>query len=127
VDTLTARIIGCAMKVHRELGAGFIEKVYERALVHELRKAGLFVEQQVPFQILYDNINVGNYRPDTVVERKVILELKALSANIHPFIAICCNYLKASKLPVCLLINFGKPSLEWKRVVGETYDESNPI
>src|SRR5438477_12546940 len=77
---LTDQILGCAVKVHKTLGVGFLEKVYENALVHELRKAGLFVERQKPIAIFYDGINVGDYCADIIVENTVILDLKAVSA-----------------------------------------------
>jgi GxxExxY protein len=125
---LTEIIIGCAMKVHSALGVGFLEKVYENALVHELRKAGLTVRQQVPIGVFYDGIQVGDYIADLVVEGKVLLELKAVTSVIDEFSAICHNYLRATNLPVCLLMNFAKVRLEWKRIVGNSYlDEPAPL
>jgi GxxExxY protein len=119
--TLTEVIIGCAMRVHNTLGPGFLEKVYENALAHELRKAGLFVEQQCPMPVWYDGVNIGDYVADLLVERKVIVELKTARALGDEFTAICLNYLKAAGKPVCLLMNFAKPRLEWRRLVGEAY------
>ena len=121
VPTLTEVIIGCALKVHNTLGPGYLEKVYENALLLELRKAGLFVEQQKYIPVLYDGVVVGDFVADLIVEHKVLLELKVCTGFSNEIIAICLNYLKSTKSPVCLLINFAKPRLEWKRLVGETY------
>ena len=121
MPNLTETIIGCAMRVHTALGPGFLEKVYENALIIELQEAGLFVEQQKSLPVYYRDKVVGEYFADLLVERKVILELKAVKGLTEEFTSICLHYLKAAKMPVCLLINFGKPRLEWKRLVGETY------
>ena len=99
------------------LGVGFLEKVYENALVHELRKQGLKVEQQLPIEVWYDGVVVGHYQADLLVEGSVILELKAVTALDTVHFAQCMNYLKATGLTLGLLINFGKPKLEIKRVV----------
>jgi GxxExxY protein len=117
LNAITERIIGCAYTVSNVLGAGFLEKVYENALAHELHKAGLQAEQQKPVHVLYDGIVVGDYFADIVVEESVIVELKAAKAfdNIH--FAQCVNYLKATGMKVCLLINFGQPKVEIKRFV----------
>ena len=79
-DGLTERIVGCAFTVSNALGAGFLEKVYENALAHELRKAGLQVEQQKPIGVVYDNVLVGDYIADLIINGEVILELKAAKA-----------------------------------------------
>ncbi|HUO06828.1 MAG TPA: GxxExxY protein [Phycisphaerae bacterium] len=119
--TLTEQIIGAAMRVHNTLGVGFLEKVYENALAHELRKMGFTVLQQHPIPVYYDGIVVGDYVADLVVEGKVVLELKTARALADEHTSICINYLHACKLPVCLLINFGTPRLQFKRLVGDTY------
>jgi GxxExxY protein len=124
---LTERIIGAAMKVHNVLGAGFLEKVYENALVHELRKMGLKVEQQKRIPVFYDGICAGDYVADLIVGDKVLVELKAVAGLTDEFTAICLNYLRCTDLGVCLLVNFGKPRLQVKRLVGECYDPANPI
>jgi GxxExxY protein len=125
---LTERIIGAAMKVHNTLGPGFLEKVYENAMVHELRKMGLFVEQQRPIPVYYDGVCVGDYVSDLIVEGKVLLELKAISAFSSEHTPICLNYLHCAKLPVCLLINFGQKRLQVKRLVSDWYNqEDSPI
>ncbi len=118
---LTERIIGCAMKVHNALGIGFLEKVYENALVVELGIEGLSVDQQKGLSVFYKNVEVGDYVADIVVEGKVLLELKTVTTLVEAHSSVCLNYLRASNPPVCLLINFAKPRLEWKRLVGESY------
>jgi GxxExxY protein len=117
LDHLTRPIIGSAMIVSNALGAGFLEKVYENALVHQLRKIGLAVAQQRGVTVMYDGIIVGEYAVDLLVEESAIVELKAIKvvAGIHR--AQCINYLRATGLQVCLLLNFGNPRLEIKRVV----------
>ena len=111
------RIIGCARTVLHALGTGFLEKVYEDALVHELRKSGLAVSQQHPMLVRYDGIVVGDYTVDLLVEPIVLVELKVAKAIDEVHRAQCLNYLKATGLHLCLLLNFGKPRLEIKRIV----------
>lgn len=113
----TNRIIGAAFVVANAIGSGFLEKVYENALVHELKKSGLSVEQQKPVRIIYDGIVVGEYVADLVVQGSVIVELKAVKALDEIHMAKCLNYLKATGLRVCLLINFGTPRLQIKRLI----------
>nr|WP_294520936.1 GxxExxY protein [uncultured Rhodopila sp.] len=118
-DQLAKQIIGCALVVSNALGVGFLEKVYENALAHELRKAGLFVEQQHPVTVHYDGAVVGSYAADLLVEKRVLVELKAVTALDAVHRAQCINYLKGSGLWLCLLLNFGTPRLEIKRVVND--------
>ncbi|MEX2016144.1 MAG: GxxExxY protein [Candidatus Hydrogenedentales bacterium] len=115
-DPLTERIIGCAFTVSNTLGSGFLEKVYENALMHELRKASLIVHQQYPFQVLYDGIVVGDYCADLLVEESVIVELKACKALDDIHFAQCINYLKATGLRTALLLNFGTAKLQVKSI-----------
>jgi GxxExxY protein len=117
LDELTEKIIGCAYEVSNVLGTGFVEKVYENALVHELRKNGCRAEQQYPIAVHYDDVVVGEYVADLLVEGKVLLELKAVKALDEVHVAQCLNYLNATGLTVCLLINFGKPKVEIRRIV----------
>lgn len=117
LNQVTERVIGCAFVVANKLGVGFLEKVYENALVHELRKQGLKVEQQRPIEVWYDGVIVGNYQADLVVEESVITELKAVTALNPVHFAQCMNYLKATGLTLGLLINFGNPKVEIKRVI----------
>jgi GxxExxY protein len=117
VNLLSKRIIGCALSVLHALGTGFLEKVYEYALVHELRKSGLAVSQQHPMVVRYDGMVVGEYTVDLLVEHIVLVELKVAKAIDEIHLAQCLNYLKATGLHLCLLLNFGKPRLEIKRIV----------
>lgn len=112
---LTERVIGAAFAVSNGLGAGFLEKVYENALIHELRKGGLKVSQQHPIKVLYDSQIVGEFVCDLLVEDVLLVELKAVKALDDIHFAQCINYLKATKLILCLLINFGTPKIEVKR------------
>jgi GxxExxY protein len=114
---LTERVIGCAYGVSNVWGCGFLEKVYENAMAHELRKSGFGVVQQQPMRVWYDNVVVGEYVADLIVENRVLLELKVARALDDIHMAQCLNYLKATRLPVCLLLNFGKPKVEIKRLM----------
>ncbi len=117
INGLSKRIIGCAFDVLNTLGPGFLEKVYENALAHELRQAGLTVTQQQGITVLYDGIIVGEYATDLLVESIIIIELKAIRALDSAHATQCINYLKATGLRLCLLLNFGKPRLEIRRFV----------
>ncbi len=116
-NPLTEKIIGCSFKVSNSLGGGFLEKVYENALSHELKKSGLQVVQQQSLTVWYDGIVVGDFVADMVVEDQILVELKSIRALNDSHIAQCLNYLKATKLKICLLINFGNPTVEYKRIV----------
>jgi len=117
VNLLTGRIIGCAQTVLHGLGTGFVEKVYERALLHELGEAGLAVSQQYSMTVWYDGFVVGEFAVDLLGEHSVRVELQAAKAIDEIHYAQCLNYLKASGWHLCLLLNFGKPRLEIKRFV----------
>ncbi len=117
MNVLTGEIIRCAFSVSNELGAGFLEKVYENALAHELRKTGFAVEQQKEIQVTYDNMVVGQYTADLVVNGSVIVELKAVKEFNNVHYAQCMNYLKATGMKICLLINFGVPKIQIKRFI----------
>ena len=120
---LSDTVLGCATRVHRALGPGFLEKVCENALVHELRKAGRHVEQQRPLAVRYDGVVVGDYTADLIVEGVLLIELKAISRCTEEHTAICLNYLRAANLPVCLLPNVGRTRLDIKRLAGAAYAE----
>ena len=115
LNDLTEKIIGCAFRVSNKLGCGFLEKCYENAMAIELRKAGLAFQQQHPIPVLYDGSVVGDYVADLIVEGRVLVELKVVREFDPVHSAQCINYLKATGLPVCLLINFAKPKLDIKR------------
>jgi len=116
-DPISERVIACAFKVQNSLGCGFLEKVYENALVHECRKEGLVFTAQHPIQVFYDGIVVGDFVADMLVEHRLLVELKAAKALDDIHLAQCLNYLKASGLHVCLLLNFGRPELEIRRLM----------
>ncbi|MCB0196506.1 MAG: GxxExxY protein [Anaerolineae bacterium] len=113
-DVLTHKIIGAAYKVHNQLGAGFLEKVYENALRLELNKQGLAVEQQVPIAVYYENEIVGDYYADLWVEKRIIVEIKAIRTLAKEHEVQLVNYLNAVGLDIGLLLNFG-PSVQVKR------------
>ena len=117
VDEITEKIIGCAYQVSNTLGCGFVEKVYENALCHQSAKSGLEIVQQYPIKVFYDGMLVGEFCADLLAERQVLVELKAVRVLEDVHIAQAMNYLRASGLPVCLLIYFGRPKLEIRRLV----------
>jgi GxxExxY protein len=117
INLITEKIIGCAYKISNELGCGFLEKVYENALAYELGKVGLKVEQQKQVKVFYDKIEVGFYETDLVVQDIVLVELKGVKNLDEAHKAQCLNYLKATGLKICLLINFGNPRVEVKRFI----------
>jgi len=119
LNKLTDKIIGCAYTVSNTLGSGFLEKVYENALVHELRNVGFQVEQQHSINVFYDKVVVGDYIADILVNNSVIVELKVVNSLDEIHFAQCINYLKATNLKVCLLMNFAKPRVDVKRIVNK--------
>src|SRR6266852_2395781 len=116
-DDLTGAVIGAAFEVANVLGSGFVERVYERALLRELALRGIEAKSQVSFRVLYKERYIGEYVADLVVQEKLIVELKCVDRFSNEDMAQCINYLKASHLEVALLINFQKPRLEWKRII----------
>jgi GxxExxY protein len=112
---ITQAVIGCAFEVIHELGAGFLESVYERALLVALRQKGLSAMAQHPIKVMFRNECVGDFYADLLVEEKVIVELKAVKAIAPEHQAQVINYLNATGIQVGLLINFGNPKLEYKR------------
>ena len=117
LNPLSKRIIGCGLRVAGTLGIGFLEKVYENALAHELRKAGLSVEQQRGITVMYDGVMVGEYFIDLLVEASLLVELKTVTELSSAHRAQCLNYLRATGIHLCLLLNFGRSRLEVRRVV----------
>ena len=113
----TEKILGACFKVLNTLGAGFLEKVYENALSMELRGNGLPVENQKSFHVRYEGTIVGEYLADLVVAGKVIVECKAVTSLDPVHEAQLINYLKVSGLHAGLLINFGRPKLQYRRLV----------
>ncbi len=114
---LSFRIVGLAMQAHNQLGGGFLEKVYENAMMVLFRKNGIYAEQQKAIKVFFEEEVVGDYFADILVDGKVIIELKVAEAitNIHK--AQLLNYLKATQLQLGLILNFGKERLEHERLV----------
>jgi len=123
---LSERVIGCAQNVSHELGAGFLEAVYENALALELEQEGIAFERQHQLDIYYKRKLIGQYQADIVVEDKLIVELKAVSSFSASHKAQVINYLRASGLNVGLLFNFGMSRLGIQRVVWK-YNETEGI
>lgn len=121
LNRITDRIIGAAFRVANALGAAFPEKCYEYALVHERRKSSLNVEQQVRINVWCAGIVVGEFVADLIVEQSVMVELKAIEQLSSTHAAQCINYLAATRLPICLLINFAR-KVEIKRLAGESLE-----
>lgn len=119
LNALSKKIIGLAMKIHRGLGPGFIEKIYERALIHELNKAGIEVKHQPEILIEYDGAQLGRQRVDLLAENEIIIELKAVSELLPIHEAQIISYLKAADKRLGLIFNFAPKSLEFKRVVNK--------
>jgi len=113
---ITSQIINAAHTVHNTLGYGFLEKVYHNALVIELKKKNLTVESEKSYNVYYENKMAGEFFADIVVDKKVIVEIKATDKYVPLFEAQLLNYLKASGLEVGLILNFG-PSVQVKRMV----------
>ncbi|MCC6682926.1 MAG: GxxExxY protein [Phycisphaeraceae bacterium] len=115
-EALTEQIIGAAIAVHKKLGPGFLESIYENALIVELQRRQLHVERQVELTVLYEGVEVGKHRADLIVEHTIVVELKAISqfGDIH--YATLRSYLKAADKQHGLLINFAAVTLQVKRV-----------
>jgi GxxExxY protein len=117
IDAITGSVIACAHEVSNSLGCGFLEKVYENALAFEIRRTGLRVEQQRAISVRYKGEVIGEFAADLLVADAVIVELKSARVLDEVHTAQCINYLRATGLKVCLLLNFGRPRVEVKRVV----------
>jgi GxxExxY protein len=119
LDALIRSVVGAAYEVSNTLGPGFLEKVYERALVKELALRDLPAETQVGYPVHYKGQRVGDYFADLVVDQRLIVELKCSESIAAEHMAQCINYLKASGLHMALLINFRNARVQWKRIVFE--------
>ena len=111
---LSHAVIGAAMRVHSHFGSGYLEEVYKNALMVELKSLGINAEKEVPIAVDYRGVRVGNYQADIIVEKSLILELKAVSTLVARHEAQLVNYLTATGMDDGLLINFGAPSLQFK-------------
>jgi GxxExxY protein len=125
-DSLTEQVLNAVFEVSNTLGAGFLEKVYERALLRELGVRGIRATAQNSFIVTYKGHNVGEYIVDILVEGVLLVELKCVERFANEHTAQCLNYLRASGRTVCLLINFQKPKVEWKRIVNGFQDLRSP-
>ena len=114
---LSYKIVGLAMQVHRELGYGFLEKVYENALMVLLRKEGIQAETQAPVKVQFEGEVVGDYYADILVEGKIILELKSTEKIIDAHRSQALHYLKATGLRLAMILNFGKDDFAFDRLV----------
>lgn len=114
-EDLTGKILEGCFEVSKELGTGFIESVYEKALIVALSQKGLKIENQVPLKVKFRGVIVGNFYADLLVEDKVIIGLKAVNTLINEHFAQILNYLKATEIEVGLIVNFGKSKLEYRR------------
>jgi GxxExxY protein len=117
LDSLTERVLGAVFEVTNTLGAGFLEKVYQRALLRELGLQGIQASAEDSFTVTYKSHSVGEYFADLLVEDVLVVELKCVERLSSEHTAQCLNYLRASGRTVCLLVNFQKPKVEWKRIV----------
>ena len=114
---LSYAVVGMAMKVHRELGPGFLEKVYENALMVLFRNEQIQAEQQSSIKVFFQNEIVGNYIADILVDNKIILELKTVEKITDVHTAQALNYLKATGLHLAIILNFHSQSLEYERII----------
>lgn len=114
-EELTGKILEGCFEVSKELGIGFIESVYEKALVVAITQKGLRVERQVPLKVYFREVLVGEFYADLVVEEKVIVEVKALDGLINKHFSQILNYLKATGMEVGMIVNFGNAKLEYRR------------
>ena len=114
---LSYKIVGLAIQVRKELGFGFLERVYENALMVLLRESGIRAEQQVPIKVIFHGQIIGDSIADILVEGSIIVELKAVDKIVPVHKAQVLNYLKATGIKLAILLNFGKDSLEHERLV----------
>ncbi len=116
-EALTHEVIGAAMEVHSALGPGFIESIYESALLHELHLRGLATQSEREVRVTYKGRVVGTHRLDLVVGEELVVELKAVNGIAQAHVSQTLSYLKATGLEVGLIVNFGEASLVWKRLI----------
>src|SRR5271169_1540963 len=117
LNSLTENVLNAAFEVSNTLGAGFLEKVYTRALLIELGIRGIQAESQTSFTVTYKGQCVGEYFADILVEDVLVIELKCVDRLAKEHMAQCLNYLRASGRTLCLLVNFQRPKVEWRRIV----------
>jgi GxxExxY protein len=122
-DALTERVLGAVFEVSNTLGAGFLEKVYKRALLAEFQIRGIRAVAEASLSVTYKGQRVGEYFADLLVEDVLVVELKCVEQLASQHRAQCLNYLRASGLRLCLLVNFQKPKVEWKRIISDCISE----
>ena len=130
IEKLCYDVIGAAMRVHSYFGDGYLEEVYKNALLVELKKLGFDVQSEVAIPVDYHGVRVGDYRADIIVEARLILELKAVTALNKKHEAQVVNYLTATGINDGLLLNFGTPSLQYKhkyRLMAKQNNLVNPV
>ena len=130
-NSITKTIIGCAMKVHQKMKNGHLEAVYHKCLLIEFKRADLFVESEVEMPIYYEEFIVGRRRVDFLVEKNIIVEIKAVTELTDQHLAQALNYLETHNFEVGLLVNFGSKSLQFKRLINQhklnpTTNQKNP-
>lgn len=125
-DLLAKQIIGLAMKIHRTLGCGFVETVYRNAMVIELRNAKIAFECHPTLSVIYEGTEVGIFQADLIIEKKLIIELKAVEVLTSAHAAQLINYLAATKIEEGLLLNFGAASLEFRTKTLHYYKKQEP-
>jgi GxxExxY protein len=127
LDQITFKVIGCAMKVHSELGNGFQEVIYQRSLALEMQAAGLIYQREIEQTVFYKDREVGTRRADFIVENRVTVEIKALTSLEDVHLAQAKNYTVAYDFPVGLLINFGALSLQYKKVFNPKFNRAKNV
>lgn len=121
MDPLTDQILNAVFEVQNTIGAGFLEKVYERALMRELELRQIKALAQPIFEVHYKDRQIGQYQPDILVENELLVELKCVERFAPEHMAQCLNYLKATGLKTCLLVNFQRPRVEWKNLKNKAF------
>lgn len=114
---LSYKIVGLAIDARKELGYGYLEKVYENAMMVMLNRNGIVAQQQVPLKVMFQGVVIGDYFPDIVVENQIILEIKSQDRIIDANKAQTLNYLKTTGLKLAIILNFGKTKLDYERLV----------
>ncbi len=114
---ITAKVIGCAMKVHQKMRNGYPEIIYHRCLIIEFKKENILFQREVNLPVFYEGNKVGTRRVDFLLDKKVVLEIKAVSELTDAHLAQALNYMEAMNLEIGLLLNFGAKSLEIRRII----------
>ena len=127
LDILTESVLNAVFEVSNTLGSGLLEKLYQRALLRELRLRGIRVSAEASFAVTYKGQSVGEYFADLLVENELVVELKCVERLANEHTTQCLNYLRASGRTICILVNFQKPRVEWKRIVLSFAEAAQPF